>query len=169
LRAARLINELRIAGKYDVILDNPLETGEDMAKTIEVLSNTPKPFLMEPYSLTLYPGTELYEKMSSRGPAPIEDYRKKNYLKYDITELNRLITLAVYIPAGMMRIIMLWRKKGSGALLFKTAFAVLQTLSALYYKPLALLKVFVLSNGNSLIRSFVNCPIYIEGIFEKKF
>lgn len=169
LRAAMLVNEVRVAGKYDVILDNPLETREEKIKTVEVLAETPKPFLLELYSLTLYPGTELYAQAQAQCPAGIEDYRTKDYLKCRDSDLNGLTAIAVYLPGRFLRNVVKRYKENPHGLSFKVALAIGRIASALCYRPLALMRMLMLSNGDSLIRSLTSIPIYAGEMQKKKF
>ena len=50
---------------------------EKIETVIERLMLTPKPYLLRLYSLTFYPGTELYEKAKKECPEKIEDSRIK--------------------------------------------------------------------------------------------
>ena len=84
-----------VAIYYDVIIDNPYETNEDFVDTIRLLLKFPKPRCIRLFSLTFFPGTELYEKATQDGILPKEDelreyrknllnfqHRKKNYLNF---------------------------------------------------------------------------------------
>jgi len=48
--------------RYDFILDNPWETEEDVEASIRLCTQLEKPFNAAMFSLTLYPGTDLYER-----------------------------------------------------------------------------------------------------------
>jgi anaerobic magnesium-protoporphyrin IX monomethyl ester cyclase len=48
--------------KYDIIIDNPYETMEDLQETIKLLLRIPPPFQVQPFSLVFIPGTDLYSK-----------------------------------------------------------------------------------------------------------
>ena len=52
---------------YHVILDNPWETSDDVAKTLDLLLRLPRPFWLKRGSLTLFPGTELLERAVREG------------------------------------------------------------------------------------------------------
>lgn len=52
---------------YDIILDNPWETEDDLSETLMFLSRMPTPYVLSFSSLTFYPGTELYEKAKKEG------------------------------------------------------------------------------------------------------
>ena len=55
----------KIIKYYDIILDNPYENECDIAKTILFLAEMPKPFSISAFSLTFFPGTELYKKATN--------------------------------------------------------------------------------------------------------
>jgi len=82
---------------YDVMLDNPWETEEDIVETIRLLSKIPHPRHLIIYSLTFYPGTPLYERARKEGI--INDDRRDVYRKFysssgtKRTYLNNLIFL----------------------------------------------------------------------------
>jgi hypothetical protein len=52
---------------YDLLLDNPWETEEEQMETLRMLLGIPKPFRLTLYSLTFFPGTELYERARGEG------------------------------------------------------------------------------------------------------
>lgn len=96
--SARIINEFKDkigSPQYDIILDNPWETDEDIVETLMFLTKLPAPYRIGIYSLTLYPKTELYEKAKEEGM--IEDDLKDIYRKYyngpKATYLNKLFFL----------------------------------------------------------------------------
>ncbi|HLC18450.1 MAG TPA: radical SAM protein [Thermodesulfobacteriota bacterium] len=81
---------------YDFILDVPYETDRDKVDSLKLISEIPKPFRLQPFSLVLYPGTKLYEM--ARRDHLIEDEKKQIYEKsYTMREpnyLNLLMTLS---------------------------------------------------------------------------
>jgi anaerobic magnesium-protoporphyrin IX monomethyl ester cyclase len=52
---------------YDVIVDNPTETNEDIAATIRLIHAMPRPFILNVFPLMLIPGTELAEIAKESG------------------------------------------------------------------------------------------------------
>jgi radical SAM superfamily enzyme YgiQ (UPF0313 family) len=52
---------------YDFILDAPFETAEDKRQTLRLIARIPKPFRLQPFSLVLYPGTELHALAEAGG------------------------------------------------------------------------------------------------------
>lgn len=105
--AVRLINEFKDKIKlpvYDIMLDNPWQTDEDLVETLMFLSRLPVPFYSNFFSLTAYPGTELYEKAKREGMVKSvnKDSRLKNFFDCKNTYLNRLfIVLNQYTSSGI--------------------------------------------------------------------
>ncbi|MEA2037291.1 MAG: radical SAM protein [Nanoarchaeota archaeon] len=98
LKAAKGITKFRDKLKmirYDIILDNPFESEEDSIETLKFMSKLPTPCLFTFFSLTFYPGTQLYNLAKEKGF--IKDDIKDVYLKYDKgskrTYINRLFFL----------------------------------------------------------------------------
>lgn len=52
---------------YDIIVDNPIETRQDVVDTLELLYKMPRPYTLLVYSLKIIPNTDLERAMSERG------------------------------------------------------------------------------------------------------
>ena len=52
---------------YDLILDNPWEQLDDMLKTLKLVLKLPKPYHLQSFPLSYYPGTELYYRALQDG------------------------------------------------------------------------------------------------------
>jgi len=97
-KAVRLINEfkdkIRLPG-YDIILDNPWETEDDLIETLMFLCKLPTPYKLFLYSLAFLPGTELYELAKKDGIVKddLKDVYRKDFLFCKNTYLNRLFFL----------------------------------------------------------------------------
>jgi len=50
-----------ITPSHDLIVDNPLETKEDISETIKLLYKMPRPFILNVFPLMIISGTELWE------------------------------------------------------------------------------------------------------------
>jgi hypothetical protein len=79
-----MINEFRDKIKlprYDIIVNNPWEKDGDLAETLMFFAKFPKPYLLNMFSLTFYPGTELYEKAVEDGiiTDDLNDVYRKTY------------------------------------------------------------------------------------------
>jgi len=66
---------------YDIILDNPWETEEDLIKTLMLLSNLPVPYELVLFFLTFFPETELYNLAKKDGfiRNEFQNVYRKNY------------------------------------------------------------------------------------------
>ena len=80
---------------YDFILDNPWETEEDQLETLYMLLDIPKPYQLYLFSLTFYPGTELYDRAKRAGilQDDLNQVYRKFYLARKRTYLNGLFDL----------------------------------------------------------------------------
>jgi len=80
---------------YDFILDNPWETEEDQLETLYMLLDIPKPYQLHLFSLTFYPGTELYDRAKREEilQDDLNQVYRKNYLASERTYLSGLFRL----------------------------------------------------------------------------
>lgn len=67
LEVAGSIHDMGIDVMYDLIFNNPYETRTDLAETLSLLSQFPKPFQVQGYNLIFYPGTEITERALKDG------------------------------------------------------------------------------------------------------
>lgn len=108
VRAASILDRFMdrlIVRTYDVIVDNPFENDKDREQTVRVLSYLNKPFHLDLFSLTLFPGTSLYERALAENPDIVRQLRPedKNYLDVAPTMLNRLAWLTHTTNGGIIR------------------------------------------------------------------
>jgi len=61
LEAARLVRKHGLAGRYDVIVDNPYENDADREQMLDTLIRTPKPYWLNIFPLAYFPGTAIAE------------------------------------------------------------------------------------------------------------
>ena len=65
--AAQVINQFSdymVPPGYDILIDNPIETRQDIIDTLELLYRLPRPYLLNIYTLRIIPNTELAEEFS---------------------------------------------------------------------------------------------------------
>ena len=71
LEAGRIIASFapkyHIPPAYDIIMDNPIETKQDVVDTLELLYKMPRPYTLFIYSLKVIPNTEMEQAMKDRG------------------------------------------------------------------------------------------------------
>ena len=79
--------------RYDIITDNPYETGQDKFETLEMIYRLPRPFRLAVFSLTFYPGTDMY--LDAKIDGLIQDDEKdvysKNFGKLDPNYYNFIL------------------------------------------------------------------------------
>lgn len=165
LKAAQTIKDYGIAAFYDVILDNPFESEEDRLETINTLLETPKPFYTQFFSLTFYPGTELFERATREFPEKIENADEKNYFSYKKTVLNDMTRIATFIGKAQVKKIIRIYKTNPDSFVLKLYLTIAKLKSALLFEPLTYLKIIHLSHGNGILKTLGLLPYYFnEGI-----
>jgi len=102
LKAAKIINKYNhkmLPPHYDLIIDVPYETDEDKLDTLKLILDLPKPYNLQPFSLVIYPETELYIMAEKDGL--IKDEKIQIYNKmYSTREENYLNLLIVMCKNG---------------------------------------------------------------------
>jgi radical SAM superfamily enzyme YgiQ (UPF0313 family) len=165
LKAAKIIKDYNIAAYYDVILDNPFESEEDKIETIKTLAETPKPYYTQFFSLSLYFGTELYERAQKECPERIENSLEKDYWLYKKNVLNDMIRIATFIDGTKIKRIVHLYKKNPESLRFRGKLFILKLMSSLLLEPLTYFQVIKLSQRGSYIRTLRVLRYYFdEGI-----
>jgi radical SAM superfamily enzyme YgiQ (UPF0313 family) len=76
--------------RYDVISDNPYATRADRLETLRLLFRLPRPSQFYLFSLTFYPGTELYKRAKADGLIHDDEQEvyRKNYNQLEPTYYN---------------------------------------------------------------------------------
>ncbi|MES0338152.1 MAG: radical SAM protein [Candidatus Magnetobacterium sp. LHC-1] len=112
MKAIRIINKYKdrmYPPSYDFILDVPYETDEDRIQTLRFISEIPKPYQLQPFSLVLYPQTRLYQMAKADGFITDEhrDIYDKSYTMRQPSYLNLLMALCRRgrFPAPLLRLL----------------------------------------------------------------
>jgi len=66
-KTGKALNKAGIYTIYDLILNNPYESVHDLAETIMLFLNMPRPFVLNGWSLVFTPGTSLFQKAQKDG------------------------------------------------------------------------------------------------------
>ena len=144
LAATKLVKDAGLYGYYDIILDNPYETEDDILKTLEIILQIRKPFQFQLFSLCLYKGTELYEKAKKDGISFV-DPRLDNYGVLSVNTLNKLICMVPTVPAPIVRYFIRHRNNG----LVTVVINLFDFLNKVILKPVSFLKMIHHSYGSN--------------------
>jgi radical SAM superfamily enzyme YgiQ (UPF0313 family) len=99
MEAIRIINQFKdkmFPPSYDFLLDVPFETDKDRIDSLRFISDIPKPYSLQPFTLVLYPGTRLYELAKEKGMIA-DEYKEiynKTYTMREPSYLNLLMSLS---------------------------------------------------------------------------
>jgi radical SAM superfamily enzyme YgiQ (UPF0313 family) len=93
LQAARLLHEFRAwlpRPTFDVITDNPYENADDRYATLKLVHQLKPPYRLSLYSLTFYPGTELYDRANQDRliKDELEQIYSRNFQRVKLTYYN---------------------------------------------------------------------------------
>jgi radical SAM superfamily enzyme YgiQ (UPF0313 family) len=102
-KTAELISRTKAAPFYELIVDNPYETEEDMMETVNGIAGLRKPFTISLSHLTFFPGTELAKKAVKDRLTTQDSYLYRYIVKIDKTYLNKLLYIAPYIPRFIVK------------------------------------------------------------------
>jgi radical SAM superfamily enzyme YgiQ (UPF0313 family) len=102
-KATALIAEARVFPYYEMIVDNPYETEEDMAETIESMTRIRKPYTISLSHLTFFPGTPITQKALADDIIDPEAYLSRYMVHIDYTYLNKLLYMVPYLPPSLIK------------------------------------------------------------------
>jgi hypothetical protein len=97
-KSAELISEFKVLPYYEMIVDNPYETEDDMMETINAMATLKKPFTISLAHLTFFPGTPLTQKALDENIIDPEAYLHRYMVNIDYTYLNKLLYMTPYLP-----------------------------------------------------------------------
>jgi anaerobic magnesium-protoporphyrin IX monomethyl ester cyclase len=87
---------------YDIILDNPIETKQDVEDTLKLLYSLPRPFTLNLFSLRVIPNSVMERQMKERNIS-VDGIAASNYNYYAPTSANILVCLlAIWRPPKWM-------------------------------------------------------------------
>lgn len=87
IRAAEILNRYQIECAYNLILDNPVETDNARMESLKLLLQLPKPYELQPTTLTHFPETELTNLLLSKGlisEEDVEDQKQKSFERWSL-------------------------------------------------------------------------------------
>lgn len=112
MNAIRVINTFRermYPPSYDFLMDVPGETEADRIDSLRFISDIPKPYRLQPFTVILYPGCKLYTIAKEQGL--IQDERREIYNKTytmrtpDYLNLLMSVSKGGKMPGGLLKIL----------------------------------------------------------------
>ncbi len=162
LKVTEIINKYPIVPYYDIICDNPFETEEDELETIRTLSKIPKPYFFLLFSLTLYEGTDLRERVKKEKPEFLHDDTEKDFLVIAPTKINLLKHLATIFPPNIIEFLIHKYQKNPNGLGTKILFTIFKYTGFFVIKPFLLLWILLKFNQYSIFRFIKTLPRFID-------
>jgi len=167
IKATQILKKHHIAAFYDVLVDNPYERPEDRLATIDVIKHISKPYIIRVFSLTFYPGSELYERYKTDYPEQADHYLEKNFCLPTNNNYNEILKMLPFLFNWQSQfLIMLYKKNPKGSLL---RFLVLtfKYINALFIKPFRHLKLINMSYQGNWKKTFKHLPRYFVHYISK--
>lgn len=96
------------APRYDVITDNPYDMEADKLATLRLAYQLPRPYRLQYFSLTFFPGTDLYRRAKVDGFIQDDerDIYQKNFGQMAPTYYNFVLLCFHYnLPRGLLRLL----------------------------------------------------------------
>jgi radical SAM superfamily enzyme YgiQ (UPF0313 family) len=97
-QAAQIISEFHVLPYYEMIVDNPYETEDDVIESIDSMTGLKKPYTISLAHLTFFPGTPITQKALNDKIIDPEAYLYRYMVKIDYTYLNKLLYITPYLP-----------------------------------------------------------------------
>lgn len=95
IKSSRILSSNGVHPFYDVIIQNDLEKDEDRDATIRLLLDIARPFSLNLYALTTYPGTALEGIFREAGISSTRDPYGRGYCDYDETDYYFQLTTII--------------------------------------------------------------------------
>lgn len=120
IEASKVLRKYNIAGRYDIIMDDPFANDEDMLQILVTLTELERPFWLNCFSMTFFPNTNIFHMARERG---LLDKAKDGYsLKATLIKrnyLNELIAISPRMPNWLVRFFIRHRGKRFSQVLLK--------------------------------------------------
>jgi len=167
VKATQILKTHHVAAFYDVLVDNPYETEQDKLATIETIFSIPKPFIIRVFSLTFYPGSELYDRFVTDFPELSEAYLEKNFCLPTNENYNQILKMIPFIFKWQSRLLIsAFKRNPKGKILTLRVFVV-KYVNVLFIKPFRLFKLIRMSYQGSYLVTMLNLRRYFVHYISK--
>ena len=160
IKATQIIKKYKVAAFYDVLVDNPYETEENKLATIEAVFNIPKPFIIRVFSLTFYPGSELYDRFIADYPEHTQAYLEKNFCLPTNENYNQILKMLPFLFKWQSGLLIKSYKRNPKGKILKIRLFVLKYANTLFIKPFRLLKLINMAFQDHKMRTIKNLHRY---------
>ncbi len=119
IQASEILFRHNVAGRYDIILDDPYSNDQDTLQILDTLTKIRRPFWLQCFSLTFFPNTPIYDMGERDGLLGSgKDGYSVQYGHVNKTYLNRLVIFSQRLPNSVVKFFISNRdKKWAPALL----------------------------------------------------
>lgn len=111
IQASEVLHKYNIVARYDLILDDPFSTEEDILEVLDTLSRIRKPYVISCFSMTFFPGSEISKLAEEKG---LLQKGKNGYLLKTTyakrTYLNNLVEISPRVPRSFVKYFVKYRK-----------------------------------------------------------
>jgi radical SAM superfamily enzyme YgiQ (UPF0313 family) len=125
-KAAEIISETYVAPFYEMIVDNPYETEEDVMTTIDAMASIRKPYIISLAHLTFFPGTPLAARAARDSIADPDAYLYRYLLNIDDTYLNKLLSITPNVPRWIVHFLNRRDRRGHHDVILKALFFIIK-------------------------------------------
>jgi len=167
MKAALMLKKHKVACFYDVLVDNPFESEKDKWATLDTVLQIPRPYIIRVFSLTFYPGSELYERFVKAYPQNEFSYLEKNFCMPTNANYNHILKLMPFLFKWQLRSLVKAYKNNPHSNLLKVRLFVLRYTNLIFIKPFRLLPLIAMSYQGSWATTIVKLHKYITHYFSK--
>lgn len=167
LKATQILQKHHIAAFYDVLVDNPYEKHDDRIATLKAVYNIPKPYIIRVFSLTFYPGSELYDRFVKDYPEHKEAYLSKNFCLPTSANYNEILKMMPFIFKWQARWLMHAYNINPEGKNLRMAVRTLKYINVLFIKPFRHLKLINMSYGGRLSYTLPRLHFYFVHYISK--
>ena len=162
LKAAQVVKQYSVAAHYDVIVDNPWETDEDVIETINVLAQAPRPYGLLTLSLVFFHGSPLRERALREMPERVSDPITKDMYITGKSVLNDICLIASSFPRPVVNALVNMYHRKPGSPLTRFIVAALKLVHMTILSPITLLRLIWLSQRKSFFKTLTALPTFCD-------
>lgn len=161
-RAAGIVHRYPVAPWYDIIMDNPFETLDERLETVQTLTDLPRPYYLQAFSLTFYAGTQLRERALAECPERVQDPTRKDMLDVSRDPVNHLKALAPVFPRSALRRLVGVFGRNPESHVTKVMIFMARMIAWTSLQPLNYFRLLVMSQRGSVWRTLKILPYWFD-------